>query len=244
MDPQRPPHPPHPHALRDSALAPGVAAFLVALAVFGLVAHDVVRDGPLSTLDVALAQWLHAHATPAWVTMMLLVAQANSTVAVSAYAVLAFALLWTRPARRDAITVAVAVAGVLGLNVLLKLAFQRARPSFEDPVLTLATYSFPSGHVAASTVLYGLLLAWSFRHVRTSAGRAAVLALAAAAIALVGLSRMLLGVHYLSDVIAAVAEATAWLAVCFGTRAAWPRLPQPDGTEQDAMALAPGKHHG
>ena len=244
MDPPRPPGPPGPYSLRDRALAPRVAAFLVALAVFGLVAHDVVRGGPLSALDVALAQWLHAHATHAWVTTMLLVAQAHSTVAVSAYAVLAFALLWTRPARRDAITVAIAVAGILALNVLFKLAFQRARPSFDDPVLTLATYSFPSGHVAASTVLYGLLLAWSFRHVRTPAGRAAVLALAAVAIAFVGLSRMLLGVHYLTDVMAAVAEATAWLAVCFGAHAAWPSLPPPEPTKPEGMALARGKHHG
>ena len=50
----------------------------------------------------------------------------------------------------------VRVAGGLTLNVLMKLAFHRARPSFDDPLLTLTSYSFPSGHVAGSTLFYGL----------------------------------------------------------------------------------------
>jgi undecaprenyl-diphosphatase len=225
-------------------LAPGIAAFVVALAVFGLVAHDVVSGGPLAALDIDLARWLHAHATPARVTAMLLVAQAHSTVAVSAYAVLAVVLLWTRHARRDAVTVFIAVAGVLTLNVLLKLAFARARPVFDDPVVTLATYSFPSGHVAASTVFYGLLVAWAFRRVAGVPARAAVGALGVAAVALVGMSRMLLGVHYLTDVVGACAEATAWLAVCFGVRAAWHGGPASTPHGDDAVALARRERHG
>jgi len=228
----------------DRRLAPALFVVIVALAMFAFVAQDVVRGGPLAKLDVELARWFHAHATHTLVVAMLVVAQAFSTVAISAYAVLAVALLWTRGARPDAFTVFIAVAGVLVLNVLLKLAFQRARPVFDDPVITLETYSFPSGHVAASTVFYGLVAAWAFRHVRGAWGRIGTAALAFAALVLVAFSRMLLGVHYLTDTIGACAEGAAWLAVCFGARSAWGGLPPPRTPGDDATTLRHQERHG
>jgi undecaprenyl-diphosphatase len=62
--------------------------------------------------------------------------------------------------------------------------------------------------------LYGIVACYLVVHLRSQAGRAAVVAGAVAAVALVALSRMYLGVHYLSDVLAAAAEGCAWLAVC------------------------------
>jgi len=123
--------------------------------------------------------------------------------------------------------VVVAVAGRLTLNALMKLAFQRARPAFDDPLLTLATYSFPSGHVAGSTIFYGLLVAAVFARTKKPQRRALAIVGAALAIALVAFSRMLLGVHYLSDVVAAFAEGVAWLALCAGVLGAlWREAPR------------------
>jgi undecaprenyl-diphosphatase len=112
------------------------------------------------------------------------------------------------------LTVAVVVPGGMLINVLLKYFFQRARPSFDDPLLTLATYSFPSGHTVNATLLYGVLACWLVMRFRGAGQRAAIIAGAVLMTALVGLSRMYLGVHYLSDVLAAFTEGCAWLAVC------------------------------
>jgi membrane-associated phospholipid phosphatase len=109
--------------------------------------------------------------------------------------------------------IAVVPGGML-LNVLLKYVFQRARPSFDDPLLTLATYSFPSGHTANAALLYGLLACWLVTQQRGAGRRAAAIAGAVLMVALVGVSRMYLGVHYLTDVLAATAEGCTWLAVC------------------------------
>ncbi len=100
------------------------------------------------------------------------------------------------------------------LNVLMKYAFHRARPSFDDPLLALTTYSFPSGHVAGATLFYGVMAAVVIS--RTAAWRWRVMAVLAAItmVALVALTRMYLGVHYLSDVLAAFAEGVAWLTLC------------------------------
>jgi len=138
----------------------------------------------------------------------------HSTVAISCYAIVAGIVLARQQRWRSVVTVIVTVAGGLVLNVLMKLAFQRQRPSFDDPLLTLDTYSFPSGHVAGSTLFYGLCVAWVYRRTPELRWRLAALAVATVALVLVGLSRMVLGVHYLSDVVAAFAEGVAWLALC------------------------------
>ncbi|MBV9890259.1 MAG: phosphatase PAP2 family protein, partial [Rhizobacter sp.] len=110
---------------------------------------------------------------------------------------------------------------------LLKLAFHRGRPSFDDPFVTLATYSFPSGHVAGSTIFYGLLVVAVFARTTSARWRALAVAGALLAVALVAFSRMLLGAHFLSDVIAAFAEGAAWLAIALGALAALRRGPPP-----------------
>jgi membrane-associated phospholipid phosphatase len=189
--------------------------------IFGAIADDVVSGHRLNELDAEVVQWLHRRATPALTWPMLVWTNLHSTLAVGAYsAVIALALALQRSWRRLALVV-IAVGGGLALNVLMKLAFQRARPGFDDPLLTLSTYSFPSGHVAGSTIFYGLGVLWVFAQTRRPIWRALALAGAALAIGLVAFSRVYLGVHYPSDTAAAFAEGVAWLAICVGALAAF-----------------------
>jgi len=226
----------------ELALRLGVGALVLIAAawLFGAIAEDVVTSDRLTVLDVQVARWLRAHATPEVTRWMLLVTDLHSTIAVSCYAgVVAAALAWRRQWRHLA-TVFVCVAGGLTLNVLMKLAFHRARPVLDDPLLTLTSYSFPSGHVAGSTLMYGLIVAWTFTRTRRPLVRAAVAVAAASAIAIVAFTRMYLGVHYLSDVAAAFAEGVAWLALCLGALAAfWGRAPLAAGAAARA-GEAPG----
>jgi undecaprenyl-diphosphatase len=100
------------------------------------------------------------------------------------------------------------------LNLLLKYTFARARPGSGDAILTLTTYSFPSGHTAASTLLYGIIGAYLVGLSPRYGVRGAIIAAAVLMVALVGASRVYLGVHYASDVFAAVFESCGWLALC------------------------------
>ena len=206
----------------------GAVVLIAAAWLFGAIAKDIVTNDRLTVLDVEVARWLRAHATPEATRWMLLVTDLHSTVAVSCYATIVAAALARRRQWRHLLTVFVCVAGGLTLNVLMKLAFHRARPILDDPLLTLASYSFPSGHVAGSTLMYGLIVAWTFTRTRRPLIRAAVVVAAAGAIVLVAFTRMYLGVHYLSDVAAAFAEGVAWLALCLSALTAfWARAPAP-----------------
>lgn len=111
--------------------------------------------------------------------------------------------------------VLVAMPGVMLLNALLKQVFARPRPHFADPLTSLTSYSFPSGHVSQSTVLYGVLAAWLCMRVCRKAGRVVIFVAASLMIVTVAASRLYLGAHYLTDVLAAFFEGIGWLAVCY-----------------------------
>jgi undecaprenyl-diphosphatase len=214
----------HPaHAPLGRRLAACAVVLVLAASLFGVLAVDVATGARLTVVDSEIAAWLHRHATPALVTAMLVWTQLHSTVAIGAYAALAALALALERSWRRATLVAVAVGGGLALNALMKPVFHRARPSFEDPFVTLATYSFPSGHVAGSTVFYGLVVVAVFARTTSARWRALVVIGALLAVALVGFSRMLLGAHFLSDVLAAFAEGIAWLAISIGALAAFRR---------------------
>lgn len=217
-------------------LAAGALLFVAASCLFATIAAAVAAGGRVTALDDDVATWLHRHATPASTLFMTAMTDLNSTFAVSCYAAaVALHQAWHRHWRR-VVTVVVCVAGVLALNVAMKFAFQRARPVFDEPLLTLATYSFPSGHVAGSTVLYGLFVAWAFGRTPRLPWRLLAVAGALVAIGLVALSRLYLGVHYLSDVGAAFAEGVAWLALCLSALAAFSRHDRQSAT---ATAVPP-----
>jgi membrane-associated phospholipid phosphatase len=145
---------------------------------------------------------------------MLAITHLHGVVAITTYVLLtALYLVW----RRDwywLLCLCVTVPSGMVVNALTKLAFQRARPSFDNPILTLSTYSFPSGHVTGVTLFYGVLAAMLIAKINAWRGRLFIVFAVFALVVLVALTRIYLGVHYLSDAIAAFAEALAWLALC------------------------------
>jgi len=163
-----------------------------------------------------VANWLRAHGSRPATLVLLAVTHAHGQLPLLLYA-LAFGA-WLAAKRQWAwvCVVVLAVPGGLGLNHLLKLVFERARPRWEDPLLSLSSYSFPSGHAAGATLVYGVLAAYLMANATTPRRRIDWAILAAFLVALVGLSRMYLGVHYLSDVLAAVCSSAAWLVLCLG----------------------------
>jgi len=206
---------PHPHSLSPRALAiAGWAAFLGAGALFFAIAWNVSARSSLAALDVQVAMWLHAHAIPALTAIMLAVTQLHSTVAVTVLSVVFAVALARLRERYWILTLACSVGGAMLLNLLLKQAYERARPHFDDPLVTLGTYSFPSGHTTAAVAFYGVLAAFLVSRLYDRRLRAAIATGAIAMIALVAFSRLYLGAHYLSDVLAALCSSTAWLVLC------------------------------
>lgn len=192
----------------------GALVLIGATWLFGNIAEDVMTGDPLTILDHNVAVWLHARATPRLTTIMLVITYLHSMPGVSVMALGVALYLWRRRCLYWMLALILTVPGGMLLNVLLKHAFHRVRPSFDNPILTLTTYSFPSGHTMTATVFYGVLAAFAVRKIKSWQGRLLVILGAGLMILLVGFSRIYLGAHYLSDVLGAMAEGLAWLALC------------------------------
>lgn len=191
----------------------GALLLSAATAMFGAIAEDVVSAASITLLDVRIAHWLHAHASTGLTGFMLGVTYLHGVAGIAVLSALFGIVLWRRHARYWALALAIAVAGGALLNVAMKTIFHRARPSFDDPLLTLLTYSFPSGHTVGSTAFYGMVASYLYAQVNGWAARSAIVLGAILMVLLVGASRMYLGVHYFSDVLGAMAEGAAWLAL-------------------------------
>ena len=201
-------------------LSAGAVILLLAVAIFGTMALALAPPGHMVALDLQVSHWFYLHATPWRTGFFRLVSGLHSTLAVLGLAGV-FASFLVRKRSWDWIWV-LALSVPLGmlLNVLLKNIFQRARPTFEQPLLTLATYSFPSGHVAAATLLYGVLGAYLLSFSK-GGWRVSIVVAVLCMVVLVALSRMYLGAHYLSDVVAAVVSSTGWLTITFTAVVSW-----------------------
>jgi undecaprenyl-diphosphatase len=111
---------------------------------------------------------------------------------------------------------ALAIAGLGGtlLNNVLKLIFHRGRPEFATEFITHQSWSFPSGHAMNSLVGYGFLAYLLLESTTDRRARIAILVATTIVVGLVGFSRLYLGVHYPSDVIAGFLAGGIWLLVC------------------------------
>ncbi|MBO9535453.1 phosphatase PAP2 family protein [Herbaspirillum sp.] len=207
-------------------LTAGVLATVVATLLFALVAAGIAADGALVRLDLELAAWFNRHAFSPLTELMLGYTHLHGTIGVLAMGAL---LLWRMARERQWYWVAelwLVVPGGMLLNFGLKHVFMRPRPHLDNPILVLHSYSFPSGHTIGATLLYAVLAAYLLSQPALSrrigawlrAGRrgtqAAVIGAALLLVALTALSRVYLGVHFLSDVLGAMLLGAAWFALC------------------------------
>ena len=206
----------HPPSLSPRALAiAGSVAFVLATGLFLAIAWQISTEGsPLLGFDERASAWMESQGHPAVIAFFLAVTHLNSIVAIGAWSV-AFSIVLAR--LREwywLLTLALSVGGAMLLNLVLKIAFERLRPRFDNPLLEHDTYSFPSGHTAAAVAFYGVLAAFVVSRYYDRRRRAACVAGAIGAVLLVALSRVYLGAHYPSDVLAAMCSSTVWLVLC------------------------------
>jgi undecaprenyl-diphosphatase len=175
----------------SAAMAAGAA--LLALAV--LTSATVVR------LDTFTSAAVHAHTADPLVALSFAVTLLGGTDAVLPVTIVCAAGLLALRLWHSAIALALAVVLTQGVVAIVKELVERPRPAANDAVTDAGGSSFPSGHSATSAALFGVLVLVAARHLE---GRARDLATAfgGALIVAVGVSRILLGAHYPTDVVA------------------------------------------
>lgn len=195
-------------------LSAGLVVLAVAVWAFAAIA-DNMTDGETG-YDQAVADWLHARATDPLTEFFEAVTTLGNGIVLAGVSAIAAYLLLRHGHRRESLLMVLAFGGAEILSYALKLGFRRNRPYFTDPLATESTFSFPSGHSTVSLAVYGALAVVIVRHVSRPA-RLPLLAAAAVLVGAIGFSRLYLGVHFLTDVLAGFAAGAAWLAACVVT---------------------------
>ena len=179
-----------------------------ALIAFAWIAATVATAGVLTSIDASVGAWLRQHATPPLTLAMMSISFLGAPSTLTGVTLVICALLGRQRKFDELVPLLTLVLGGNLLNYALKFLIHRGRPTSEDPLLTLTSYSFPSGHAMASTVFYGFVITGVLTMTRRRQPAAVVAGVLM--IGLVCLSRVYLGVHYVSDVLAGIFEAVAW----------------------------------
>lgn len=209
---------------RAHGMVGGLGIFLVAglvIAIAGTGAFvkiaSEVREGETQSFDESVIHWMGAHHSPTLDAIAVEVTALGTGTVVLMIVVVAGLFLTLTQHKYSAILLIAATGGGLVLNGVLKLGFNRPRPSIFIPTVETVSSSFPSGHAMSSAIVYGTVAYLAARLHRRRWARWLVMTFAFFVIALISLSRMYLGVHYPSDVVAGVIIGLAWAGFCMAT---------------------------
>jgi undecaprenyl-diphosphatase len=183
---------------------------------FAKIAGKVV-SGKTTGFDDAAMKFMGAHQVP-WISNAMVEITTLGTGIVVAMIIAVSALfLWLYNYRHSATLLLVTTLGGLVLNMVLKLGFHRPRPQFFDWGTHAMSSSFPSGHAMSSAIVYPTVAYLATRLQKTHGGRFLTMLAAGVLVILICFSRVYLGVHYPSDVLAGVVVGLAWSAFCMTT---------------------------
>jgi membrane-associated phospholipid phosphatase len=202
---------------------PHITTLIVTIGVVGLASclsisfilawlFEEVLEQQAFSFDTAWLYWLHGYANPSLDAVMLTITRlANASVVVVIVAV-TLGILWWHNHRSEAKIFAIACLGALILNSGMKLFFAKPRPHIFPSLISETSFSFPSGHALGGFVMYGFLAYLLSSHFPKFSKL--IYTLAVFAIAAIGLSRIYIGVHWPTDIIAGYGVGYIWLMLC------------------------------
>jgi membrane-associated phospholipid phosphatase len=183
--------------------------FVVSFVVFAedLVAHKLTR------FDTTVIDWVQSAIDPMNTRVMEFFTFIGSPAVVAGLVVLSVIVLYWQKKHWEALCMLVANVGGVAFNEVLKWAFHRQRPEIHR-LITAHGYSFPSGHSMGAIVFYGMVAYFFCLFAKSMTPKVLTCVVCVLLIVMIGGSRIYLGVHYPSDVIAGFIAGGAWLVVC------------------------------
>lgn len=196
----------------------GVAIAALAMWFFATLADEVL-DKETTMLDTTILLVLQRLHTPFLDQVMEGITFFGEPDVLLVVSLLLGAILLLRNHRSQATTLALAGIGAVGLNYWLKILFARDRPALWDRVIDVRFYSFPSGHAMISFVIYGAIAYLAIE--RFPRWRWWIVTFTSLLVIAIGFSRLYLGVHWPTDVVAGYTAGLVWLMTCIVSREVW-----------------------
>jgi undecaprenyl-diphosphatase len=194
----------------------GIALLVSAIAAvaFAWLASEVLEQ-EFAQMNRNVLLWIHTFSSPFWDTTALTLTWLGSGVGVTVLMLIVMGLFLYHRRMLDALTLGVLVIGGGILSTLLKLTFHQIRPNLFPTLVKEVNFSFPSGHSLISFTFWGFVAVWLISEEPRQLWRWIVAACCLAVAALVALTRLYLGVHWPTDVVAGMLVAAFWVTSCF-----------------------------
>ncbi|HJW95165.1 MAG TPA: phosphatase PAP2 family protein [Thermoanaerobaculia bacterium] len=167
----------------------------------------------LSEFDTLAHAWAAAHRSTGSTTFFITMTTAGGPLGLAILGLIVGGVLAIRRRWRWLVYLAITCGGGALLNLELKHYFARARPALAEALRQAHGYSFPSGHAMGSTIVFGSLAYLATRVLTRWRWKSAAIALACTLVISVALSRVYLGVHWISDIGAGISAGMLWVAV-------------------------------
>lgn len=181
-------------------------AFLCAIAF--LIIMGAVSDHDVLSFDTAMYSFARGLQSPALTFVLRIITELGGAIVIGIATVVLFFAVKNK---RLSFAILGNIVGVLIVNQVFKFLIQRPRPDEEYRLIEQGGYSFPSGHSMCSMAFYGFLVYLAFRYIKNAKVRIFATAGLGALVLLIGFSRIYLGVHYASDVVAGFLLSLAYL---------------------------------
>lgn len=194
----------------------GLIVAVIGAVLFATVASHV-RSGSTHAFDESAIRWLAAHHTPVLDVAMVEITALGTGIVVMMIVAVAGLFLVLTGHKYPAILLLASTFGGIVLNGVLKLGFDRPRPTIVVPAVHTVSSSFPSGHAMSAAIVYVTVAYLAARLHKRKWARWLVMTAAFIVVALISFSRMYLGVHYPSDVLAGIVIGLAWAGFCMAT---------------------------
>jgi undecaprenyl-diphosphatase len=185
-----------------------MSVILLSLFIFLILAGIYSSTGSF-IFDNTAASYLFARRNPSLNKLFIFITSAGNVFSIIVFSLAAIIILYWRKMKRDAVFFGINIAGLWVFNELLKYAFKRPRPSVPR-IVNASGFSFPSGHAMISMGFAALTIFYIISYVKNRSIAFFISVLLFAYSLLVGMSRVYLGAHYLSDVIAGWAGGIFW----------------------------------
>lgn len=189
----------------------GMACFALCLLSFAVIVDSLSEKGTLYHLDLTINAYMIKAATPGLTAFLGAITDFGSIYVVVVVAVVVGVILFIRKNWWRLLALFLAVGIGQAVLSVIKAVFQKPRPETD---LFVFSYSFPSGHVFSATVIYGFCIYVILHFSNNTAVKWPVSALLVLLILTIGFSRMYLGVHWFSDILAGHTTGLAWLLLC------------------------------
>ena len=195
-------------------LTAGLVVSSACVLIFGKLTENIINNEAIVSIDNWVLDNILYFRTPFVTWIMIIITNIGEWITVYLLSIPITIYMLAKKRIGSAIGYVVAVIGGGGLSILLKYAIGRERPISETTLIRVGGFSFPSGHAMLSVVFYGMIAYFLIKRSNTWKMKLFIMTSTGFMIFLIGLTRLYLHVHYLSDVIAGYVGGMFWLIIC------------------------------